>query len=137
MTKLAPYLSFHGQCAEAFAFYAKTLGGHVTMQMRYADGPHPFEEVDRDRIMHAAIQLDGQTIMGADMPSTHAHEKASGFSLMIEMPTVEAAHATFSELSEGGRVTMPMAETFWTKAFGMAVDRFGIPWSVNGPMQAG
>jgi PhnB protein len=27
---------------------------------------------------------------------------------------------------------MPLAETFWAKAFGMVVDRFGTSWMVNG-----
>ena len=26
---------------------------------------------------------------------------------------------------------MPMRETFWSPAFGVVTDRFGIPWSIN------
>ena len=26
---------------------------------------------------------------------------------------------------------MPFQETFWSSGFGMAIDRFGIPWMVN------
>jgi PhnB protein len=26
---------------------------------------------------------------------------------------------------------MPFQKTFWSPGFGMAVDRFGIPWIVN------
>ena len=35
-----------------------------------------------------------------------------------------------------GRVTMPMQPAFWAKAWGMATDRFGTPWIVNGEMLA-
>jgi len=38
----------------------------------------------------------------------------------------------FDALADGGRVTMPLAESFWAKAFGMVIDRFGTPWMVNG-----
>jgi len=31
-------LSFHGQCSEAFEFYAKVLGGRITAAMPYEDG---------------------------------------------------------------------------------------------------
>jgi PhnB protein len=27
-----------------------------------------------------------------------------------------------------------LQETFWAKAFGMLVDRFGTPWMINGAM---
>jgi PhnB protein len=37
----------------------------------------------------------------------------------------------FNALAEGGQVTMPMAETFWSPMFGMCIDRFGTPWMVN------
>jgi PhnB protein len=37
----------------------------------------------------------------------------------------------FEALSDGGAVTMPLAETFWAPLFGMCVDRFGVPWMVN------
>lgn len=35
-------------------------------------------------------------------------------------------------LAEGGKVGMPLAETFWADTFGMVTDRFGTPWCVNG-----
>ena len=37
----------------------------------------------------------------------------------------------FKALSDQGKVTMPFHKTFWSPGFGMAVDRFGIPWMVN------
>jgi len=29
-------------------------------------------------------------------------------------------------------VTLPFQKTFWSVGFGVTVDRFGIPWMVNG-----
>ena len=37
----------------------------------------------------------------------------------------------FAQLSKGGHVQMPLQKTFWTKHFGMCVDRFGTPWMVS------
>ena len=48
----------------------------------------------------------------------------------VELPTKEEAHRVFDDLSEGGTVQLPMGETFFSHAFGMCVDRFGIPWMV-------
>mgnify|MGYP003622951944 CR=1 FL=1 len=41
------------------------------------------------------------------------------------------AERIFHALAEGGKVGMPIGETFWAFRFGMTKDRFGIPWMVN------
>ncbi len=46
-------------------------------------------------------------------------------------------HRVFQALVDGGEVTMPMAETFWSPMFGMCLDRFGTPWLVNVETPAG
>ena len=37
----------------------------------------------------------------------------------------------FQGLADGGTVQLPIQETFWAKAFGMLVDRYGTPWMIN------
>jgi len=44
---------------------------------------------------------------------------------------IAEAERVFQALADGGKVTMPLAETFWSPRFGMCVDRFGTPWMVN------
>ncbi len=34
----------------------------------------------------------------------------------------------FAGLSAGGKITMPLANTFWGDYFGMCEDKFGINW---------
>ena len=41
------------------------------------------------------------------------------------------AERLFHALAEGGRVQMPLAQTFWSPKFGMVADRFGIGWMVS------
>ena len=38
-------------------------------------------------------------------------------------------------LSEGGQVQQPLTETFFSPAFGMVADRFGVSWMVLVPGQ--
>jgi PhnB protein len=40
------------------------------------------------------------------------------------------AEQFFAALSEGGKVSMPLAKTFFSSRFGMVNDRFGVPWIV-------
>jgi uncharacterized glyoxalase superfamily protein PhnB len=42
-----------------------------------------------------------------------------------------SADRLFTALIDGGQVTMPLCQTFWSPRFGMAVDRFGVTWMIN------
>ena len=37
--QLNPYLTFNGNCADAFKFYEKTLGGKILMMMTHEESP--------------------------------------------------------------------------------------------------
>ena len=43
------------------------------------------------------------------------------------------AERLFHALADGGQVQMPLGKTFFSQAFGMVADRFGVPWMVVGP----
>ncbi len=68
--QMVPYLSFNGQCEEAFKFYEKVLGGKILAMMRFAGSPmaEQMPAAFQQKIMHARIALDGQTLMGSDAP---------------------------------------------------------------------
>ena len=57
-----------------------------------------------------------------------------GVTIALNYNTVDEAEAIFNKLAEGGRVTMPFSPTFWAKKFGMLVDKFGVPWIINGEL---
>ena len=48
---------------------------------------------------------------------------------------LKEAERKFKALAEGGSTNMPFGKTFFSKGFGMCVDRFGIPWMVNAPLE--
>lgn len=127
------YLSFNGNCAEAFAFYTKALGGAVTFSLTYGESPMAGEvpKESHGRIMHMALQAGGATLFGADLMPDTPFEGFKGFALSVQRQDVDAGAAVFQALAEGGQITMPFAKTFWAAGFGMLVDRFGVPWMVN------
>jgi PhnB protein len=34
-------------------------------------------------------------------------------------------------MSDGGKVTMPLQDTFWGATFGMLTDQYGVNWMFN------
>jgi PhnB protein len=126
-------LAFDGCCAEAFALYARVLGGTITFTLRYGDSPLAGTVPPdwADRLAHSTLTLpDGSRLYGNDaVPGTY--EAPRGFSLTTNPPDVAMADAMFAALADGGHVTQPLEATFWAAAFGTLVDRFGIPWAIN------
>jgi|SRR6185437_11039310 PhnB protein len=130
--KTNPYLSFNGNCAEAFRFYEKVLGGKISALMTWADTPMAKEvpAETRSQIVHARMQVDDTVLMGGDAPPGR-YEAPKGITVTITVEQPAEADRIFAALSEGGTVTMPIQETFWAQRFGMFTDRYGTPWMIN------
>jgi PhnB protein len=125
-----PYLFFSGNCAEAFTRYQEIFGGELfMMKMSDAPGDTP-PDADPDLIIHAALNVGGELLMASDDPTGDGGPKVG---IMVSYNSPDTARITelFEALADGGSVTQPLMETFFSPAFGMCVDRFGIPWMLN------
>ncbi len=127
-----PYLLFNGRCEAAFKFYEKSLGGKIVMMSRYGDAPGgQMSPEQKNQIMHARLIAGDQILMGSDDCMDGAADSVKGCSIAIQLDTPEDADRIFSALSDGAKITMPLAETFWARRFGMLTDKFGVPWMIN------
>jgi PhnB protein len=130
--QLNSYLFFNGQCEEAFKFYEQCLGGKIEAMLPHEGSPaadHVPAEW-RSKILHARMVVGDQVLMASDAPPGH-FQAPQGFSVNIGVSDANQAERIFHALAEKGKVTMPIAETFWALRFGMLVDRFGIQRMVN------
>ncbi len=126
-----PYLFFSGTCRQAFTRYQEVFGGDlVLMPMSDMPSEAPVPPEQGELIMHAALTFDGHLLMGSDDP-TGDGGPMKGVAVNYTVTDAAEAQRAFQALAEGGQVTMPMAETFWSPMFGMCVDPFGTPWMVN------
>ncbi len=126
------YLMFPGTCEEAFKLYAKVLGGKIEAMMPHAGTPaeaHTPPEW-KNKIMHARLSVGDQVLMGSDSPPQY-QSKPQSFSVSLGVNDPAEAERIYNALSEGGKITMPLGQTFWARKFGMFQDRFGIPWMIN------
>ena len=138
MATVNVYLTFDGQCEAAFNFYKSVFGKEFSYIGRFGDMPPSEEsklsEADAKRIMHVSLPISNETIlMASDTTSEWAGtlKQGNNFSVSINTASKEEADALFNGLSAGGKVTMPLANTFWGAYFGMFEDKFGINWMVN------
>lgn len=128
-----PYLFFDGDCEAAFTFYAQVLRGEIEMLTHYGDAPGgDGNPAIRDRVIHVCLKFGEQRLMGSDAcPPQHPYQAPQGFSVCVNVDSVTEARRIFDALAEDGQVSAPLDKTFFAEAWGMLVDRFGIPWMVN------
>ena len=130
--QLNAYLTFNGQCEEAFKFYERCLGGKIVAMMPH-EGTPVAEHVPaewRNKILHARLTVGVQVMMGSDAPPGR-YEEPKGFSVSVQIKDPAEAERIFQALAENGKVQMPIQQTFWAARFGMLMDQFGIPWMIN------
>jgi PhnB protein len=127
--KLYTYVNFAGTCAEAFRFYEQHLGAKIGMMMTHGEAPdqtHVRPEW-KHAVLHARLSVGDTELMGADIPTAEAMRSAY-LSLLVESDA--EAERTYSALSNGGEVFMPMQETFFATRFAQLRDRFGVNWMI-------
>ncbi len=137
---LSTYLHFNGNCREAFEFYRSVFGGEFEMLSTFADMPPDMgvPEDERDNVMHVSFPIGSSVLMGSDTPSTFGPpaEMGSNFSITYSSASREETDDLFARISEGGAVTMPLADMFWGAYFGACTDKFGVNWQFNCEQQA-
>lgn len=130
------YLTFDGNCEEAFGFYKSVFGGEFLVMQRFSDGPPEMAGVaadEKNRIMHVTLPVGDGVLQGSDTAQGHAGSfvRGNNFSISYSPSSRTEADSAFAKLKDGGVETMPMQETFWGSYFGMCTDRFGVQWMIN------
>ncbi len=126
----APYLHFEGNCAEALRHYAVVFGTDDLVLSPYSDAPGDTMPPS-DKIMYGHIMVEGAVLMASDYPPGMDSKPQQSVTISFTKPTPEAARALFETLADGGSITMPFGETFWSPGFGMLRDRFGTAWMIS------
>lgn len=129
-----PYLFFGGNCRDAFTRYEEIFGGELTLlSMKDVPGEEAPSPEAADMIIHAALALGDDLLMGSDDPTTDSFGPVQGMMVSYDATDADHARRVFDALAEGGNVTQALQPTFFSAAFGMCTDRFGTPWMVVAP----
>lgn len=136
-----PHLVVEGASA-AIDFYAKAFGARELMRVPEEGG---------ERLMHAAITLNGATIYLMDDFPEHCPgdptrgESGKGYSpralggspvvLHLDVPDCDAAFA--HAVAAGATARMEPWDAFWGDRYAQVVDPFGHAWSLAHRLPAG
>ncbi len=134
-------LIFHGQTEAALQYYEDVLDAETLYLMRFRDSPDQSHTQPgmEDLIFHATFRVEDTVIMASDVGYQDSDSKPEfvGFSLLLQMQSVDAARRVFNALADQGQVVIPLAESKFTSWYGIVVDPFGISWKINVSTEAG
>ena len=117
------YVNFDGRCTEAFHYYEEHLGATVGFMMTHDQGPGSARVPSewRNAVLHARLRIGDTELMAADIPNAQPMRSAY---LTLNVDSDNEAERIFAALSNGGKVFMPLAETFFASRFGQAWERW-------------
>ncbi|MCB0923696.1 MAG: VOC family protein [Mycobacterium sp.] len=127
---LAPHLVVD-DAAAAIDFYVSAFGAVELGRVPSPDG----------RLVHAAIQINGATVMlNDDFPEMCDGQSSTpaalgGTPVTIHLTVTDVEDKFQRAVDAGATVVMPLADQFWGDRYGVLRDPFGHQWSLGQPLR--
>jgi PhnB protein len=132
---VAPYIVTNGNGREAVEFYKNALDAEVRVLQTFGEMPkspeYPMPEEAKDRILHADLKIGNTNLMLSDTFPGQPFQLGDQVTIAVHISTADKAREVFEKLQDGGKVGMPLQETFWSPAYGSVTDKFGVNWQVS------
>lgn len=130
------YLSFDGNCEQAFNYYKSIFGGNFSQIIRLRDiksnTSNPDPSSNLDKIVFISLFIGSSVLIGCDIHDKWVNPliKGNNFSVSISESTISGTKKLFDKLAEKGKILIPPAYTSWNDYLGMVIDPFGVNWII-------
>jgi PhnB protein len=132
--RLAPYLMMNGNAKEAILFYEKALDAKLLFNQTFGEMPEnpefPLPEEAKELVSHAMIKVGETDIMFSDNFPGQTSQTGDQVTICISSDDVERSKQIFESLQQDGQVKIPLAETFFSPAYGIVTDKFGVTFQI-------
>ena len=130
--QLNPYLNFNGTADKAIKHYERALDAKVESAQRFGEVPDmKVAPEHKNRVMHAVLRIGNGVIMLSDTMPDQSVQPGGSASVVLDFDDPNELTRRFDALAAGGKVTMPVNDTFWGAKFGMLTDAYGVQWMFN------
>lgn len=134
--QLNPYLNFNGTAEQAIKLYERALGAKTEGLQRFGDIPGAKVNPEhKNRVMHARLDIGGGMLMVSDTQPGMPFTPEGNVHVCLDFDDPADLTKKFEALAAGGKVTMPVQDTFWGAKFGMLTDAYGVQWMFNCTLQ--
>ena len=129
------FVNFNVNCREAVEYYAEIFETKKPEFMTYGEFPADpnfiISEESKKLIMYTSLDIDGSNVMFSDTLPGMKFLEGNNINLTVSNKDIDEIKKLFNKLKVEGTVEMELQETFWSKCYGMLIDKFGIPWQFN------
>ena len=130
--RMNPYIITNGNGMEAIEFYKEALGAQVLFVQKFEEMPgYDIPEAAKGRVSHALLKAGETELMISDTFPGSPYQIGNQVAVCIMTDDAAEARRIFDALQSGGRVDMPLQETFWSPAYGIVTDKFGVSFNIS------
>lgn len=132
--QLTPYILMNGEAKKAIEYYREALGAEVIFQQTIGEGQEDeaakFHEHELDFVAHAVLKIGETTIMIADIIPELPFQNGNQLSICVTASEVSEAKRLYEKLREQGKVVIELEKTYFSPAYGMVIDPFGVTFQI-------
>lgn len=132
--QLTPYLMMDGNASEAIQFYEKSLDAKVLFKQTVGEGPEnpdfPLTAEEKERVAHSVLKVGETDIFVADLIPGQSFQRGNQVTICITTNEMEKSKQIYDSLQQDGQVNIPLQETYFSPAYGMVTDKFGVTFQI-------
>lgn len=130
--EIHPQIVFNGNCQEVMSYYEGVFGVEHSSVIHYGDNPgSKLDEDLKKLILEASIPLyDNYLLLSDAMPGKPARF-GSNFHIAIRSGDLGKMKEDFRKLAESGKVIHEFGESYWSDAYGVVQDKYGVQWQFD------
>lgn len=129
-----PFIMLEGTAREAINFYQEILGAKLLFMQTVGEGPldhdTPLSDEDKARIAHSVLRIGETTMFVADLEPGQTRQTGNGLNLCISTSEAQTSERLYSVLKEGGQVDIELGPAYFSPAYGMVTDKFGVTFQI-------
>lgn len=132
--RMSPYLMMNGNAKEAIQFYEKALKAEVLFNQTFGEMPEnpefPLPDEAKELVSHAMLKVGETELMFSDNFPGQTSQIGDQVTICISTNDIEKSKQMFESLQQEGQVKMPLQETFFSPAYGIVTDKFGVTFQI-------
>lgn len=133
--KFTPFIMLNGHANEAIRFYEKALGAQVVFKQTFGEMPEegntsPIPEEMKERIAHSVMVVGDSELYVSDSEPDQLLERGDQVNICLTVKEVSEADRIYDALRTEGKVLSPLQPLYFSPAYGMITDRFGVTFQI-------
>lgn len=129
-----PFILLEGTAREALSFYQESLGAKLLFMQTVGEGPQnpeaPLSDEEKAHIAHSVLKVGETTLFVADLEPGQTRQTGNGLNLCISTDAAAASEQFYNALKEDGQVDIALGPAYFSPAYGMVTDKFGVTFQI-------